>query len=107
MGRHLTCFDSKSLHRDWCSANVIVCRLSEKETDPHDKLMPTVNYLQRLGPEHLEQIFEHSRWVFEQDRDIAFEVTLSYLHGRAWLSVRYRSSPLKKPNCPRNTSQTS
>ena len=76
MGRHLTCFDSKSLHRDWCSANVIVCRLSEKETDPHDKLMPTVNYLQRLGPEHLEQIFEHSRWVFEQNRDIAFEVTL-------------------------------
>ena len=39
-----------------------------------DKLMPIVNYLQRLGPEHLDQIFEHSRWVFEQDRDIAFEV---------------------------------
>ena len=54
--------------------NAYVRRLSEKETDSHDKLMPTVNYLQRLGPEHLEQIFEHSRWVFEQDRDIAFEV---------------------------------
>ncbi|RPD61108.1 hypothetical protein L226DRAFT_534756 [Lentinus tigrinus ALCF2SS1-7] len=52
-------------------------QLSEKETDPHDKLMPTVNYLQRLGPEHLEQIFEYSRWVFEQDRDIAFEIFTS------------------------------
>ena len=39
-----------------------------------DKLMPTVNYLQRLGPEHLDQIFEHARWVFEEDRDIGFEV---------------------------------
>ncbi|KAI0714450.1 hypothetical protein C8T65DRAFT_644360 [Cerioporus squamosus] len=52
-------------------------QLSEKETDPHEKLMPTVNYLQRLGPEHLDQIFEHSRWVFEQDRDIAFEIFTS------------------------------
>ena len=39
-----------------------------------DKLMPSVNYLQRLGPEHHDLIFEHSRWVFEQDTDIAFEV---------------------------------
>ena len=108
MGRHWTCFDSKSLRPNRSSANMIICRLSEKETDPHDKLMPTVNYLQRLGPEHLEQIFEHSRWVFEQDRDIAFEVTLSHHRGRAWLSVvRYRSSPLKKPSCQRNTSRTS
>ncbi|KAI0635691.1 hypothetical protein C8Q77DRAFT_1277165 [Trametes polyzona] len=52
-------------------------QLSEKETDMRDKLMPTVNYLQRLGPEHLDQIFEHSRWVFEQDRDIAFEIFTS------------------------------
>ncbi|KAI0833228.1 hypothetical protein BC628DRAFT_1342704 [Trametes gibbosa] len=52
-------------------------QLSDKETDISDKLMPTVNYLQRLGPEHLDQIFEHSRWVFEQDRDIAFEIFTS------------------------------
>ena len=49
-------------------------RLSAKETDIHDKLTPSVNYLQRLGPEFIDLIFEHSRWVFEQDRDIAFEV---------------------------------
>ncbi|TBU49828.1 hypothetical protein BD309DRAFT_850781 [Dichomitus squalens] len=52
-------------------------QLSEKESDPRDKLMPTVNYLQRLGPEHIDLIFEHSRWAFEQDRDIAFEIFTS------------------------------
>ncbi|KAH9856486.1 hypothetical protein C2E23DRAFT_865919 [Lenzites betulinus] len=52
-------------------------QLSDKESDMSDKLTPTVNYLQRLGPEHLDQIFEHSRWVFEQDRDIAFEIFTS------------------------------
>lgn len=51
--------------------------LSEKETDLRDKLMPSVTYLQRLGPEHLQQIFSAARWVFEQDADIAFEVRIS------------------------------
>lgn len=40
-----------------------------------EKLAPSVNYLQRLGPDYLELIFEYSRWVFEQDTDIAFEVS--------------------------------
>ncbi|OJT15140.1 Vam6/Vps39-like protein [Trametes pubescens] len=52
-------------------------QLSEKETDERDKLGPTVSYLQRLGPEHIYQIFEHSRWVFEHNRDIAFEIFTS------------------------------
>ncbi|PIL35798.1 hypothetical protein GSI_02528 [Ganoderma sinense ZZ0214-1] len=52
-------------------------QLSEKEADPRDKLMPTVNYLQRLGSEHMDQIFEHSRWVFERNRDIALEIFTS------------------------------
>lgn len=41
-----------------------------------DKLMPLVNYLQRLGPEHINLVFEYARWVFDKDRDIAFEVCL-------------------------------
>ena len=56
------------------SLNEITFSLSEKEDDPRDKLMPSVSYLQKLGPEHLEQIFKSARWVFEQNRDIAFEV---------------------------------
>lgn len=27
-----------------------------------------------MGPEHLDQIFESSRWVFSQDLDMGFEV---------------------------------
>jgi len=52
----------------------MVSRLSDKEDDPRDKLMPSVSYLQKLGPEHLQQIFNSSRWIFELNRDIAFEV---------------------------------
>lgn len=53
------------------------CRLSEKEDDVDDKLMPTISYLQKLGPEHLEQIFKSARWVFEMNQDMAFEVILA------------------------------
>jgi hypothetical protein len=52
----------------------MVSRLSDKEDDPRDKLMPSVSYLQKLGPEHLQQIFNSSRWIFELNGDIAFEV---------------------------------
>ncbi|THH01628.1 hypothetical protein EW026_g1133 [Hermanssonia centrifuga] len=67
-------YNGKKMHG---KALDLLKHLSEKETDKRDKFMPTVNYLQRLGPEHLNLIFEHSRWVFEQDADIAFEVFTS------------------------------
>lgn len=53
-----------------------VLRLSEKETDMEDKLSPSISYLQKLGPEYIDQVFESSRWIFEQDRDMAFQVIL-------------------------------
>lgn len=43
--------------------------------------MPSVNYLQRLGPEYLDLIFEHSRWVFGQNTDIGFEVTFRFIRS--------------------------
>ncbi|GBE87785.1 Vacuolar morphogenesis protein [Sparassis crispa] len=52
-------------------------QLSEKETDTRDKLMPSVTYLQRLGPENMEQIFEYSRWLFDRDSEIALEIFTS------------------------------
>jgi hypothetical protein len=55
---------------------ILFFRLSEKETDMRDKLAPSISYLRKLGPEHLEQIFECSRWLFEQDRDMAFEASI-------------------------------
>ncbi|KAF7985633.1 hypothetical protein HWV62_2139 [Athelia sp. TMB] len=54
-------------------------KLSEEDTDPdpEEKLRPSVSYLQKLGPDYLQQIFDFSRWVFEQNRDIAFEIFTS------------------------------
>ncbi|KAF8626612.1 hypothetical protein AX17_006530 [Amanita inopinata Kibby_2008] len=51
--------------------------LSEKEDDAQDKLWPTINYLQKLGPEHLDQIFKSARWAFGIDQDMAFEIFTS------------------------------
>lgn len=54
-------------------------RLSEKETDMRDKLDPSISYLRKLGPEYINQVFESSRWIFEEDRHMAFEVILEYI----------------------------
>lgn len=51
-------------------------RLSERETDLEDKLDPSIQYLQKLGPEHLDQILESSRWIFDQDPNMAFQVSV-------------------------------
>ncbi|KAI0041201.1 hypothetical protein FA95DRAFT_1611206 [Auriscalpium vulgare] len=52
-------------------------KLSDKELDMRDKLGPSITYLQRLGPEYIDQVFKHSLWVFEQDADMAFEIFTS------------------------------
>ncbi|TFY59088.1 hypothetical protein EVJ58_g6005 [Rhodofomes roseus] len=67
-------YNGKKMHEKALS---LLRDLSEKETDMRDRLMPSVTYLQRLGPEHLEQIFGAARWIFEQDVDIAFEIFTS------------------------------
>jgi tetratricopeptide (TPR) repeat protein len=52
-------------------------QLSEKETDMRDKLDPSISYLRKLGPEYINQVFESSRWIFEADRHMAFEIFTS------------------------------
>lgn len=65
---------SASIQR--CELIEIICfRMSEDEDDPEEKVGPTIRYLQKLGPDHLTVIFESSRWVFEQDRKAALEVS--------------------------------
>jgi hypothetical protein len=54
----------------------MMLRLSEKETDMEDKLSASISYLQKLGPEYINQVFESSRWIFEQDHDMVFQVIL-------------------------------
>lgn len=39
-----------------------------------DQLHPSIAYLQKLGPEYLDIIFQFSQWIFERDTDMAFEV---------------------------------
>lgn len=49
-------------------------RMSDEETDPEEKLGDTVRYLQKLGPDHLDVIFQASKWVLEQDQRAGLEV---------------------------------
>lgn len=83
------------------SSHLVFRRLSEKDDDNESKLRPTISYLQRLGPEHLAQIFETSKWLLSQDREIGFEVScaLSYLIYPP-LILQFRSLLLKMSNYP-------
>ncbi|KAH9998803.1 hypothetical protein BJV74DRAFT_883060 [Russula compacta] len=52
-------------------------RLSEKETDMKDKLGPSIAYLQRLGPEFLDTIFQCSKWILNENAEMALEIFTS------------------------------
>jgi hypothetical protein len=49
-------------------------RLSENEEDLEDKLDPSIQYLKKLGPEYINEVFKYSRWIFDLDSNMAFEV---------------------------------
>lgn len=53
--------------------------MADEEDDPEEKVGPTIRYLQKLGSDHVDVIFECSRWVFEADRKAALEVSHSLL----------------------------
>ncbi|KAI0035408.1 hypothetical protein K488DRAFT_43415 [Vararia minispora EC-137] len=67
-------YNGKKMHS---KALELLQKLSEKEADMEDKLRPSILYLQRLGPEHLDQIFKYSKWVLEQNADHGFEIFTS------------------------------
>ncbi|TCD70216.1 Vacuolar morphoproteinsis protein 6 [Steccherinum ochraceum] len=67
-------YNGRKMHSE---ALGLLKELSEKETDMRDKLMPSVTYLQRLGPQYMDQIFESSHWIFEQDPEIGLEIFTS------------------------------
>lgn len=50
-------------------------RLSEKETDMKDRLGPSITYLQRLSPEYLDTIFQYSKWILNENAEMALEVS--------------------------------
>lgn len=48
--------------------------MSEDQIDADDKVEPTVRYLQKLGSNHLDLIFDASKWVFDVDRKLGLQV---------------------------------
>ncbi|KAE9401526.1 hypothetical protein BT96DRAFT_956547 [Gymnopus androsaceus JB14] len=49
-------------------------QLGEKEEDMEEKLYDSIQYLRKLGPEYLDQVFESARWIIEQDSERALEI---------------------------------
>ncbi|GAC76098.1 hypothetical protein PANT_19d00111 [Moesziomyces antarcticus T-34] len=47
---------------------------AEDEEDIEEKLRPTIQYLQNLGPEFIELIVESSHWLLEVDAELGIEV---------------------------------
>jgi hypothetical protein len=50
-------------------------RLSEKEMDMKDKLGPSITYLQRLGSEYLDTVFQYSKWILDENSEMGLEVS--------------------------------
>ena len=40
-----------------------------------DKLGPSITYLQRLSPEYLDTIFQYSKWILNENSEMALEVS--------------------------------
>ncbi|WOO80809.1 Vam6/Vps39-like protein [Vanrija pseudolonga] len=54
-----------------------IAMLSEQakdEDDPLDRYPPTIRYLQKLGPKHLQLIFDSSKWIFKEDPKRALQI---------------------------------
>ena len=51
------------------------CRLGEKEPDVKDRLVPSITYLQRLSPDYMDTVFQYSRWIFDENAEMALEVS--------------------------------
>lgn len=58
-------------------------RLAKNEEDKLDKLDPTVRYLQKLGPDHLDLILREADWIFKEDP--VFGLRVSVRHQRKFL----------------------
>jgi len=46
---------------------LIHARMAKEEDDPLDRYPPIIRYLQKLGPDHLNTIFDFSKWIFAED----------------------------------------
>lgn len=58
------------------SSALLTFRLAKEEEDPLDRYPPIIRYLQKLGPDHLNTIFDFSRWIFGEDPSRAVTVSI-------------------------------
>lgn len=65
--------------------------MSEGEDDPEEKVGPTVRYLQKLGADHVDLIFDSSLWVFEADRTAGLDVSVVSLSSLPRRAPRVRA----------------
>ncbi|BGP41330.1 Vacuolar morphoproteinsis protein 6 [Rhodotorula kratochvilovae] len=72
----LDLYNGKNMHE---TAVELLKQMSEDEDDPEEKVGPTVRYLQKLGADHVEVIFEASKWVFEQDSTAGLQIFVADL----------------------------
>ncbi|SPO24439.1 related to Vam6/Vps39-like protein involved in vacuolar morphogenesis [Ustilago trichophora] len=49
-------------------------QFAEDEEDVEEKMRPTIQYLQNLGPEFIDVILETSHWLLEVDAELGMEV---------------------------------
>lgn len=40
-----------------------------------DKLGPSITYLQRLGSEYLDTVFQYSKWILGENSEMGLEVS--------------------------------
>jgi len=61
------------------NVELIDYRLSVNEEDMEDKLWPSIQYLQKLGSEYTDLVFNYSKWMFDVDSEMAFQVLLLFM----------------------------
>ncbi|GAA5966350.1 hypothetical protein JCM21900_005140 [Sporobolomyces salmonicolor] len=70
----LDLYNGKNMHE---KAVKLLRQMSKEEDDPGEKVADTVRYLQKLGADHVNVIFEASKWVFEQDREAGLQIFIA------------------------------
>ncbi|KAH9481762.1 Vacuolar morphogenesis protein 6 [Psilocybe cubensis] len=67
-------YNGKRMHS---KALDLLKELSVNVDDMEDKLGPSIQYLQKLGPEYIDQVFTYARWIFDLDSEMAFQIFTS------------------------------